>query len=679
MGNTMENNEKNKFEAAEKIFLNIENSFLHSLNAANIASCYEKCKNSLNMVSCMLQLRNASAPIFYRIDALEFIIQVPTHQRLTVVLDNDEQGNYVLTKLYQKYEKKINDIIKQIIKLDDAYKDKQKEDQKIEKIEKKQRQEDKKRVYNTFSEFDQYNDNKKTDYANSIYKQMKKALLIGGMASASTPFRSKKDDENSMSSQDLKVSLQSLYKKHKQEDTEDIRYKQIGNTPLRNVYDGKDNVNKGRIYSELRIQKYLEYHGVDKAIKHKLINMLQMESNTCFIKLREQAHDHLLKLIQNIEKSTNILSSDIIGVKLILLSCACGLANEFLKLKMLDAVDNILILQTIALIEICADLQKLEQYPHSIEYYYKIMGLLNIIIIENLEYNKQQEESFFKNITNNQAGLTLVDDSGRNTLERSMKIITNNQNYTFKQLPGFSLPSVITDNYNTRGYFEWTTEQSPKNNETYAMIGRNSETIYQMEENAAKLYMENIKQQISNWVNQQQGKTLIIDITIPTLNDQKDYVLQEIINHNTMNLQGKLNILIVRSEQKQHSLGLGKFAAGSSCLITQDHDLKTRFNTEALKTRTPDQQLATFYRENVAMQVHRLLSAQSQSAQNISQQFADITDDIIVNGPFIITKTKEWFENINNIPEGYSFGFVVKNYARWGDTIRVDPGIYFKK
>ena len=138
-------------------------------------------------------------------------------------------------------------------------------------------------------------------------------------------------------------------------------------------------------------------------------------------------------------------------------------------------------------------------------------------------------------------------------------------------------------------------------------------------------------------------------------------------------LRDSLDILLIRSEQKQQSLGTGKFSAGASCLITNNPERRKQFDSEASKTRTMDQRLATFYREQVSEAVISLVQAQVKSAEKYVKDHP--SRRLVANGPVVLENRLPGQQYLNE-PEGYSFGFFVPSFTEYtAAKRRIDPGL----
>ncbi len=260
-------------------------------------------------------------------------------------------------------------------------------------------------------------------------------------------------------------------------------------------------------------------------------------------------------------------------------------------------------------------------------------------------------------------------------------------------LPGFPLPSVYHDS--EYGYFEIVgfkdalQHRALKADDTVRYLGRNSETCFHLKADV----ITQLKKDMIHWC-QGKTRTLVLDLTIEKRQDE----LVSLINSDEIQhliQANKLQVIIFKSEQKQQSLGSGKFSAGSACLIATPAQV-TQFN-QRCQSVVCDYNLAAFYRyyaSDITLDVIDYQSAlASKLADYMKSKIPDAT--IIANGPFILIG----IDSINMVgplssdvlqhanfklqrlcrntwPVSGSFGFAQTTYSQWDMTmIRISVGL----
>ena len=208
-----------------------------------------------------------------------------------------------------------------------------------------------------------------------------------------------------------------------------------------------------------------------------------------------------------------------------------------------------------------------------------------------------------KNFTSN----ILVEKSGQHALNQGLRILGCAELYKFSikkensdYLPGFLLNSILSqgdlqeEKNDIAVYFgvggERGVARKTQDADNVACVGRISETIFDINQSD----INRLKKDVMQWCQNDSGqpKVLCLDLTITKPNDElvawmQSSDIQKLITDN------KLDILVWQSEQKQHSLGTGKFSAGSVYLISGDDNKVNLFNAEAIKSHqlTPDNNL----------------------------------------------------------------------------------------
>ncbi len=531
------------------------------------------------------------------------------------------------------------------------------------------------------------------------YQQTKKAILIGGMASGSRPYHLEKEDQDRMPSEELTKAVTSLAKKHQPTFAEmKERYKAVWGekSPLRASYSGADNASRGALYSQLRVGKYMERAGMKEAIiqhigselgsaKGENINQLMAEAQAKFNKQLEQLITTRLTLAGNSKK------------QFAMMKCLTTLASASQTLPIGEMDEPSKIIQTIAMMEIGQLFLNLQNKDNmlSLADYYQAMALLNVAIIKRLLLIPDEDlakEHFFKDIVTpklttegaeREVSETLVGNSCTEALSKSLIALDmEDRTTTYGKallklseagLPGFPLEGV-KEGTMRHGYFEFNGQSGSANakkvqpSDTCALIGRDTDTLYCLDVQSP-VFKKTIES-MEVWAKSDpKPKTLVVDLTIPTI--EADPILNAILEmRNGQLADDSFDILLVRSEQKQQTLGTGKFAAGSACLISNNRERLAQFNLEAKKPRTADQTLASFYRENVSEAVSVLLEAQCDSARKYVASQRE--GALIANGPLVFSK-KIGYKSA--LPQGSSFGFFVKSASTYTDVTRIDPGL----
>ena len=106
-----------------------------------------------------------------------------------------------------------------------------------------------------------------------------------------------------------------------------------------------------------------------------------------------------------------------------------------------------------------------------------------------------------------------------------------------------------------------------------------------------------------------------------------------------------------------------------------------KFDDEALKPRTPDQLLATFYRENMSVEARELVEEISRQARLLAAEInASTPNTAFPAGPVIGIESQHFKLISNDSREGTSFGFLQKTQTSWrSGQKRIDPGFSFPK
>ena len=531
------------------------------------------------------------------------------------------------------------------------------------------------------------------------YQQAKKAILIGGMASGSRPYSSKEEDKDRMPSEDLKKAVTSIARKHEPKfDELKARYKEVWRekSPLRVAYSGADNASRGALYSQLRVEKYMDRPGMKSAIIQHIGLELHLDKVEDINKLMHDAQEKFKNELHNLNTLQSLLPGNS-KKQAAMMACLAMLAEAFQTLPIGKMSEGNKIIQTIAMMEITQIFNKLQNKTNTLLLadYYQAMALLNVALIERLELipdDDRSKENFFKDIvalhlrpedaTKQQVSETLVGNSCTEVLGKSLIALgmddkteqDGNKQLKLKEpgLPGFPLEGVRPGTVR-HGYFVFNSQSGVNKkqvqpSDTCALIGRDTDTLYSLD--VASVAFKKTIEDMEFWARSDpKPKTLVVDLTVPTI--EPETILNATLDmRNKLSSENSFDILLVRSEQKQQTLGTGKFAAGSACLITNNAERLERFNQEAKKLRTTDQKLASFYRENVSKAVIALVEAQVESARKYVERRP--AEELIANGPLVFSKNRDYKTNLS---KGASFGFFVESASQYTDVTRIDPGL----
>ncbi|MCW5584264.1 MAG: hypothetical protein KIT56_10420, partial [Gammaproteobacteria bacterium] len=222
------------------------------------------------------------------------------------------------------------------------------------------------------------------------------------------------------------------------------------------------------------------------------------------------------------------------------------------------------------------------------------------------------------------------------------------------------------------------------NKDQVACVGRISETIFDIDQ----YQMNQLNNDVMQWCQNDSGKpkVLCVDITITKPNDELiDWMQSPDIRK--LITEKKLDILVWQSEQKQHSLGTGKFSAGSVYLISGDEAKINIFNNQANKSHeiAPDSNLSTFFRHYSTHAMLEVVKQQTESAKFIADQLNTELEKqglkAVANGPFVIILTKDQNKDLTYSlwdvwPQSWSFGFSQTTITNWdNNSIRISIGL----
>ena len=244
--------------------------------------------------------------------------------------------------------------------------------------------------------------------------------------------------------------------------------------------------------------------------------------------------------------------------------------------------------------------------------------------------------------------------------------------FPFGRFLSFSLPSLTS---HKGAYFEWINANIAVTPDfPVALLGRTTDSIYDLSIKEKEDLMKNILAWVTVPLEEDKAKTFIIDLTIEHCDEfGKEDILELILqNEKIIELifEGKLDLILVKSEQKHASLGTGKFAAGSSCIISKkiaenkDNIIESiDYSIDAAKSI--DLLLADFYRKYTTSARGTLIRRQCE----IAKQNALASKTRLANGTVFFDREKQSEEKESN-----SFGFLKESWTNYFGIYRVSPG-----
>lgn len=348
-----------------------------------------------------------------------------------------------------------------------------------------------------------------------------------------------------------------------------------------------------------------------------------------------------------------------------------------------------------------------------------LMSIMTVLLLEEKDNQKEFMSDntviFPKEINNiemqKNCSNVLVCESGRDALIQALTFsgtpIAKADNTSF---PGFRLKTVLSqgkgdaeEKKDIAVYFEVGNKRGKakevSEGDDIACVGRISETVFDIDQADINRLNDDVIAWCSNVSDK--PKTLCLDMTITKPNDE---LMQWMQSPDVQQLiqDKKLDILVWQSEQKQHSLGSGKFSAGSAYLLSGDADKVSKFNESVDKanTQAPDNNLSTFFRHYCKNAMHEVVKQQTEAAKFIADQLnhdleKSYNAKAIANGPFVTiiadkqqTATLESLEALESLetlvneiwPRSNSFGFSQTTSTSWENSyFRISPGLESKK
>lgn len=476
------------------------------------------------------------------------------------------------------------------------------------------------------------------------------------------------------------------------------------------MYGGVDNIKEGVDYIEKKVPDILKSVDIERALELVEDNVKGKLSKNDAPDITKYFLSDIIETISNIKIKNNAM-----------LNALLSIAHGYQKL-LNDSNDEITSTDKIILLLIYQQIHALiKKFPSEEDekklnlMYTSCIDLMCVAVVLNIR--KQNTKSilasnkdftFSKDVLESpefstHASKILVGKSGRNALGKSLEQLSREGlSEDGQKLPGFNLSTVLSKiGWSEKAqdiavYFEVggfrESAKLPDQANDIACVGRISETKFDIDQ----IDIEKLTEDVLNWSDKNlsnQPKVLCIDLTIRKKDDElinwlKSEKIQKLIHDK------KLDIIIWQSEQKQQSLGTGKFASGSAYLLSGDNDSIAKFNKAAEESyeNAPDNNLSTFFRTYCADAMHDVVSQQSQSAKIIASEINDTSlfgpQDkcrAVANGSFVILmfysedlKQKALNEVNKYWPSSYSFGFSATTATTWdggSHFIRISVGL----
>lgn len=508
------------------------------------------------------------------------------------------------------------------------------------------------------------------------------AIRIGSTARGSSPTNTQ---HNMLGFWGLDSRWQSKVKKAKHAD---IR----GANEYQQRYGGAGNIVKGLAYIQKKVSAAGSEDLLYKAIEDKIRAdfKLEVQSNVV-LDLSDKTLKSLLELGEPKVRQSALIQM-IRGYQKISTKPLTSVTDKIIELLTLYELQPLINkLQTLA-----------QDDPEIEKIYTSCIDLMSTLIVLQLgdrdqSFIDEQSTQKPKDIIGELVDCTsfiLVGKSGQNALSLGLKTLEFSGDFSRDEtkLPGFQLKTVLSrdakeEEKDIAVYFEVGSTRGAARKATekdqVAAVGRISETIFDI----SAVDLLKLTQRIQRWCAEPSlPKTLCVDLTIRQSDDNlvgwlNSDPIKELIREKT------LNILVWQSEQKQQSLGSGKFSAGSSYLISNNEDTLKQFNTAALKSHetAPDHNISTFFRTYCTDASHEVVRQQMQSAQVIAEAFRSDSHgfDAVANGPFVCLVLHEGanklkiLEQLETVwPHSGSFGFSHTTTSHWDDSsIRISVGL----
>lgn len=416
-------------------------------------------------------------------------------------------------------------------------------------------------------------------------------------------------------------------------------------------YAGVNKASRGYQYAKLRTKKYLARGMLDE-VKHEICDKLDKSHDIPLSDLLGESRKSLKEMITPALATHPLLKAIDAVIK--------GYLSE-IQLNNLDTPNDLdSIMQIIVIQEVKAFIEAINNNldnDKALDSYYMAMSLMNLAVLNALENSTSRIYAevypLSKETPHSQ---TLTATSGSKALDAVVRanddIIKRDDLSDQLKMPGFKLPGVF--DIETPGFFNWINGKDPGPDDTYALLGRCAETLYDL----SPEQLNQVLNSVAKWAQQEpHPKTLVFDLTIDHTKQGEDDLANTILNSPQIQAlinNSQLDIILTKSEQKQTSLGTGKFAAGAACLISGSEERREQVNQKAKSQYqegvVDDKDLATFYRKYTLEARETLVEAQCFAAKEIRKELDALAEgstnpdahNIIANGGFAYMKSDDY-------------------------------------
>jgi hypothetical protein len=695
--NALENNPRK--EAIKKFMLMDLNSYLESVlkNSQSLEDVKNSMRKSSNMVSLFKISSRFIGPYISEQfkDSTKLINDVDKDSKkfnidafLSIKLNLSSTHDYYVAKktLMKYFEKnKLNtdnvdeEMLSKIINENTKYKFdlKSQDEQALQKL-----------ISDITTEMSDYN----AIHNNRRISKIIHAIRIASTSSGTKPARGKQLDFWNLSDQ--------LTKKAKKNKYSSV----FGTGGLGDLYGGAGNIKKGLAYIKEKVSTLEDPTELYDFVVKKVKNDNQVDSDVAKFLL-----DKIQTATEDLNKKEKKNARSIA-----LLSMINGYQDLRGKLSLDNSSDKmveLLILQE--LLTLTQKLTKTEEEKNIELLYRSCIDLMSTMVVLQLEGKNNQAKLindkdviFPKVISKTEleknSSNVLVENGGRKALNAGLKCLDKLTFSDNNPASGFRLKTVLSQDKGEEEekkdiavYFEIgkVRGEAKEVNEKddVACVGRITETVFDINKDD----INQLNKDVIAWCKNvsDQPKTLCVDLTITKQNDE---LVAWMLSADIKKLidEKKLDILVWQSEQKQQSLGTGKFSAGSIYLLSGNEEKIKKFNEKAseINQDAPDNNLSTFFRHYCADAMHDVVKQQTESAKLIADQLNTRLEKCydakaVANGSFvtILATGEELRSNLKLLleeiwPESYSFGFSQTTITSWDkSSIRISVGLESQK
>ena len=435
-------------------------------------------------------------------------------------------------------------------------------------------------------------------------------------------------------------------------------------------YDGAGNVRKGLEYVRKKVKAQAELLGADSykvVVRSVQVRLSLPQSNSTAEEDLLLEKDLLLRIKQELGQVHNNVRFTVLQ------SIIAGYDDLLCRTKLSDHSDKILELLSLQeLYLLIKGLNTSNQAELELELQYRsCIDLMSTIIALRLgdsaaakEFLRDEQTVYpkvmeAKDPAHKVTSKICVARSGQEALHAGLSAIgsryymdkEHNKHTTY---PGFHLKTVLSEDSDEKSMAKdiavyWEVggtrgeAKTAAQSDSIACVGRISETKYDIDQTD----LDRLTKDIEAWCAEgPPPKTLCVDLTIMKRDDElvkwlKSEAISALVD------EKKLDILVWQSEQKQQTLGTGKFSAGSVYLISANSDRIAQFNKVAEQSYqdAPDNNLSTFFRKHCTDAMHEVVRKQTESAEEIAKYILKIPPIaslihskramVIPNGPFV--------------------------------------------